>query len=219
VPDLSPAELFARIPPYLVAHSTPPDDLVQRLIAETAALGGVSRMQISPDEGAFLNLVARLSRAHSAVEVGTFTGYSALCIARGLMPDGHLLCCDVSAEWTGIARRYWAEAGLSDVIELRLGPAVDTLRELPREPIFDLAFIDADKPSYPAYWEEIVPRMRPGGAVLVDNVLQGGRVVDGAADDENVVAIRRFNDQVVADDRVDVAMLPVRDGVTLAVKR
>jgi caffeoyl-CoA O-methyltransferase len=204
---------------YLVAHSSPPDELVQRLIAETAALGSVSGMQISSDEGAFLTIVARLVRARSAVEVGTFTGYSAICIARGLTAEGHLLCCDVSAEWTDIARRYWAEAGLSDRIELRLAPAADTLRSLPEEPQFDLAFIDADKPGYPTYWGEIVPRMHPGGAILVDNVLQRRRVVDDAVTDENVVAIRRFNDQVVADDRVDVAMLPIRDGVTLAITR
>lgn len=212
-------DLVDRIPPYLVAHSSPPDELAQRLIAETAALGGVSQMQISPDEGSFLTLVARLTGGHSAVEVGTFTGYSSLCIARGLAADGSLLCCDVSEEWTSIARRYWAEAGLADRIELRLGPAAETLRQLPREAVFDLAFIDADKVSYPVYWEEILPRMRTGGAIVVDNVLQGGRVVDESATQENVVAIQRFNDQVVADDRVDVAMLPIRDGVTLAVKR
>jgi caffeoyl-CoA O-methyltransferase len=217
--DLSPADLFELVPPYLVAHSSPPDALVQRLIAETEALGGVSRMQVSTDEGAFLTIIARLARAHSAVEVGTFTGYSAICIARGLTADGHLLCCDVSEEWTNVARRYWAEAALEDKIELRLAPAAETLRDLPNEPIFDLAFIDADKPSYPIYWAEIVPRMRPGGVILVDNVLQGGRVVDAAADGENVVAIRQFNDQVVVDDRVDVAMLPIRDGVTVAIKR
>jgi len=211
--------LVDRIPPYLVAHSSPPDELAQRLIAETAALGGVSQMQISPDEGSFLTLVARLTGARTAVEVGTFTGYSSLCIARGLTDDGSLLCCDVSEEWTSIARRYWAEAGLADRIELRLGPAAETLRELPREAVFDLAFIDADKPSYPIYWEEILPRIRPGGAIVVDNVLQGGQVVDESSTKENVVAIQRFNDQVVADDRVDVAMLPIRDGVTLAVKR
>lgn len=210
------ADLVSR---YLVAHSSPPDELVQRLIAETAALGSVSGMQISSDEGAFLTIVARLVRARSAVEVGTFTGYSAICIARGLTPDGRLLCCDVSAEWTDIARRYWAEAGLSDRIELRLAPAADTLRALPDEPQFDLAFIDADKTGYATYWAEIVPRMHPGGAILVDNVLQRRRVVDDAVTDENVVAIRRFNDQVVADERVDVAMLPIRDGVTLAVTR
>jgi caffeoyl-CoA O-methyltransferase len=216
VPD--PA-LFDRIPNYLVAHSSPPDELVRRLMAETAALGGVSSMQISPDEGAFLTVVARLAKARSAVEVGTFTGYSSICIARGLTAGGHLLCCDVSAEWTAIARRYWAEAGLTETIELRLAPAADTLRALPDEPIFDLAFIDADKTGYSTYWAEIIPRMRSGGAILVDNVLQGLRVVDEAARDDNVVAIRRFNDEVAADDRVDAAMLPIRDGVTLAIKR
>jgi caffeoyl-CoA O-methyltransferase len=204
---------------YLAAHSNPPDDLVERLIAETTALGDIARMQISTDEGAFLTVITRLVGARSAVEVGTFTGYSAICIARGLASDGHLLCCDVSTEWTSIARRYWAEAGLADTIELRLGPAAATLRDLPAEPIFDLAFIDADKQGYQTYWDEIVPRMRANGAIVVDNVLQGGRVLDPAADDDNAVAIRRFNDMAVADGRVVVAMLPIRDGVTLAVKR
>lgn len=216
--DLSPAALEGLVSDYLVAHSSPPDPLVQRLIAETAALGDISRMQISTDEGAFLTIAARLVGGRSAVEVGTFTGYSSICIARGLSADGHLLCCDVSEEWTSIARRYWAEAGLSDMIELRLGPAADTLRQLPHEPVFDLAFIDADKPAYWTYWEEIVPRVRSGGAILVDNVLQSRRVVDDAETSENVVAIRAFNDRVVADDRVQVAMLPIRDGVTLAIK-
>ncbi|MDQ1399272.1 MAG: caffeoyl-CoA O-methyltransferase [Acidimicrobiaceae bacterium] len=212
-------DVYPRILAYLVAHSTPPDELVQRLIAETAALGGVATMQISTDEGAFLTNIARLARTTNAVEVGTFTGYSAICIARGMAPGGRLLCCDVSEEWTNIARRYWSEAGLADRIELRLGPAADTLRSLADEPTFDLAFLDADKLGYPTYWEELVPRMRPGGAIIVDNVLQRFQVLDDAATNENVVAIRRFNDQVVADERVDVAMLPIRDGVTLAVKR
>jgi caffeoyl-CoA O-methyltransferase len=204
---------------YLVAHSTPPDAVAERLIAETQALGDVAGMQISSDEGAFLTAIARLSGARHAVEVGTFTGYSSLCIARGMGPAGHLLCCDVSEEWTNIARRYWAEAGVADQIELRLGPAAETLKNLPNEPLFDLAFIDADKVGYPAYWAEIVPRMRAGGAICVDNVLQRLQVLDHTASSDNVVAVRRFNDQVVADERVLVAMLPIRDGVTLAVKR
>ena len=209
------------VPAYLVAHSSPPDELTLRLIAETKALGGVSTMQISTDEGALLTLVARLNKAANAIEVGTFTGYSAICIARGLVDDGHLLCCDVSKEWTTIACRYWREAGLADKIELRLAPATETLRALPKEPVFDLAFIDADKASYPTYWDEIVPRIRSGGVILVDNVLQEGRVADpeGPADSDQVKAIRAFNGKVVADPRVDVAMLPVRDGVTIAVKR
>lgn len=209
------------VPPYLVAHSSPLDELSRRLIAETKALGDVSGMQISPDEGAFLTLVARLSKAVNAVEVGTFTGYSAMCIARGLRHDGHLLCCDVSQEWTRIAGRYWAEAGLADKIELRLAPATETLRALPTEPIFDLAFIDADKGGYPTYWDEIVPRVRGGGVILIDNVLQRNRVADpeDAGDSDQVRVMRAFNDKVVADPRVEVAMLPIRDGVTMAVKR
>ena len=212
-------DVTALVGDYLIAHSSPPDELVGRLIAETKALGGISGMQISTDEGAFLTAITRLVGVRSAVEVGTFTGYSAICIARGLRDDGCLLCCDVSAEWTSIARRYWAEAGLADRIELRLGPATATLRDLPEEPIFDLAFIDADKPSYSVYWDEIVPRVREGGAIVVDNVLQSRRVVDASVTAENVVAMRAFNDKVVADDRVILAMLPIRDGVTLAVKR
>ncbi|MGH9127261.1 MAG: O-methyltransferase [Acidimicrobiales bacterium] len=209
------------VPPYLVAHSSQLDELSRRLIAETKALGDVSGMQISPDEGAFLTLVARVSKAANAVEVGTFTGYSAMCIARGLRDDGHLLCCDVSQEWTRIAGRYWAEAGLADKIELRLAPAAETLQALPKEPIFDLAFIDADKGGYPTYWDEIVPRVRSGGVILIDNVLQRNRVADpeDAGDSDQVRAMRAFNDKVVADPRVEVAMLPIRDGVTMAVKR
>lgn len=204
---------------YLVDHSAPPDELAQRLIAETAQLGGISRMQISSDEGAFLTIVTRLVGARRAIEVGTFTGYSALCIARGLSDDGMLLCCDLSEEWTGVARRYWAEAGVARRIELRIAPAAETLRSLPDDPMWDLAFIDADKVSYPTYWAEIVPRIRSGGAIVVDNVLRGGRVVDEGETEETVVALRRFNDLVVADSRVEVAMLPIRDGVTLAWKR
>jgi len=210
---------------YLVAHSAPPDELARRLFAETGRLGGVAQMQISADEGAFLHIATHMVGARRAVEVGTFTGYSALCIARALPDDGTLLCCDVSEEWTAIARRYWEEAGVASKIDLRIAPALETLRSFPSEPVWDLAFIDADKQAYRAYWEQIVPRIRAGGVILVDNVFQGGRVVqsdsvaDPASTDQNVVAMRSFNDMVVADDRVEVVMLPIRDGVTLAWKR
>jgi caffeoyl-CoA O-methyltransferase len=153
------------------------------------------------------------------VEVGTFTGYSALCIARGLPDDGQLLACDVSEEWTAIARRYWERAGVASRIDLRLGPALDTLRALPADTRFDMGFIDADKPTYPAYYEEILTRLRPGGLILVDNVLWFGRVADPAADDPQTLAIRAFNDQVAADPRVDCVMLPVSDGLTILRKR
>jgi caffeoyl-CoA O-methyltransferase len=206
---------------YLVAHGTPPDDVQRDLIAETAKLGGVAGMQIAPEQGAFMTVLTRLLGVRSAVEVGTFTGYSALCIARGLVDGGHLLCCDVSDEWTSIGRRYWERAGVTDSIELRIGPAADTLRSLPHEELFDLAFIDADKPNYPVYYEEILGRLRPNGAILVDNVLWDGRVYQAAAteDDDTTVALRAFNDLVAGDKRVDAVMLPLADGLTILRKR
>jgi caffeoyl-CoA O-methyltransferase len=203
---------------YLVRHGSPPDALQQELIEETRRLGGVSLMQIAPEQGAFMTLLARAIGARRAIEVGTFTGYSALCLARGLGPEGRLLCCDVSEEWTAIARRFWARAGVADRIELRIGPAAETLAALPREPVFDLAFIDADKGGYPRYYEEILPRLRPGGLILVDNVLWFGRVADPAADDEATLQIRAFNEKLAADDRVERVLLPIGDGLTIARK-
>lgn len=204
---------------YIVAHGTPPDAVQRELIEETKALGGISLMQISPEQGAFMTLLARAVGARRAIEVGTFTGYSALCVARGLPADGTLVCCDVSEEWTSIARRYWQKAGVAPKIDLRIGPAIETLRGLPADSAFDLAFIDADKPSYPLYYEEILGRLRPGGLILVDNVLWLGLVADPSVDDDQVRAIRSFNDQVAADPRVDCVMLPVADGLTLLRKR
>jgi len=205
---------------YLLAHSTAQDDLLKRLAEETrSTFPDAAGMQITADEGALLTMLARLTGARNAVEVGTFTGYSSICIARGLADGGRLLACDVSGEWTEVARRYWAEAGVADKIELRLAPAAETLAALPTEPMIDLAFIDADKESYPTYYDEIVPRLRPGGLVLLDNVLLGGRVFDETQQDERVTAMRTVNDRVAADDRVDVVMLPIRDGVTVARRR
>ncbi len=209
--------LTAELHDYIVAHGTPPDPLLRDLLAETAALGGAAEMQVPPEEGALLTLLARLVGARDAVEVGTFTGYSSVCIARGLSPDGRLVCCDVSAEWTAVARRAWARAGLADRVELRLGPALDTLRAMPPEPLFDLAFLDADKQGYPAYWAELVPRVRSGGVLVVDNVLRDGRVLHPTAEDD--VAVARFNDEVCADSRVDAVLLPLADGITIARRR
>jgi caffeoyl-CoA O-methyltransferase len=205
---------------YIVGHGTPPDDIQQRLIDETAALGGVSKMQIAPEQGAFMTLLCRVSAARRVIEVGTFTGYSALALSRGLPDDGRLLCCDVSEEWTAIARRYWKEAGVDDKIELRIAPALDTLRALPIGDEFDLAFIDADKENYLAYAEEIVPRLRQGGLLLVDNTLWSGEVADPTiVEGDNLLAIRAFNDAFAADPRLDVVILPISDGLTLARKR
>jgi caffeoyl-CoA O-methyltransferase len=211
--------LSSELADYLVSHGTRPDAIQQALIEETATLGAVAGMQIAPEQGAFLTVLTRLIGARRAIEIGTFTGYSALCIARGLPADGRLVCCDVSEEWTAIGRRAWGAAGVADRIDLRIAPALQTLAALPADTTFDLAFIDADKPNYPNYFEALLPKMRDNGAILVDNVLWDGRVVRPDADDENTVAIRAFNDKVANDTRVDTVMLPIADGLTLARKR
>jgi len=152
------------------------------------------------------------------VEIGTFTGYSALAVARGLGPGGRLLCCDVSQEWTSIARAAWQKAGVADRIELRIGPGLETLRSLPPGEQFDFAFIDADKTGYAQYYEEVLTRLRPGGLILLDNMLQGGNVADGLADDGNVAAIRSLNDAIAADPRVKVVLITIGDGVSFVQK-
>jgi predicted O-methyltransferase YrrM len=212
--------LSSELADYLVAHGTAPDPVQEALIEETAALGAVAGMQIAPEQGALLTVLTRLIGARRAIEVGTFTGYSALCIARGLPDDGLLTCCDVSEEWTAVGVKAWESAGLRNRIDLRIAPALDTLAALGAEgQTFDLAFIDADKPNYANYFDALLPLMRPNGAILVDNVLWDGRVVQAGADDENTVAIRAFNDKVAADERVDTVMLPIADGLTVCRKR
>jgi caffeoyl-CoA O-methyltransferase len=206
---------------YLLAHSTAVDAVATSLIAQTQALGGVSGMQVAPEQGLLLGLLTRLVGAANVVEVGTFTGYSALCIARNLAPGGRLTCCDVSEEWTSIGRQHWELAGVADRIDLRIAPAAETLAALPADPVVDLCFLDADKGGYATYWDLLVPRVRQGGLLLVDNVLWSGRVVEDEAEDDaaDTVALRAFNDKVAADDRVDVVLLPLFDGLTFAVKR
>jgi caffeoyl-CoA O-methyltransferase len=204
---------------YILDHSAQPDEVQRSLMEETAKLGRVSGMQIGPEQGEFMTILTRLLGVKSAVEVGTFTGYSSLCIARGLAAGGRLLCCDVSEQWTSIGRRHWERAGVAGLIDLRIAPAIDTLRSLPTDFVVDLAFIDADKSGYLGYYEELVPRLRTNGALLVDNVLWSGRVIDAEVNDDDTVAIRAFNDHVVADDRVDVAMLPIGDGLTFVRKK
>ncbi|MBB1245455.1 class I SAM-dependent methyltransferase, partial [Streptomyces durbertensis] len=201
---------------YLVAHSSPADAVLRDLAEETArTYPDQLTMQISHDEGELLTMLTRLTGARLAVEVGTFTGYSSVCVARGLADGGRLIACDVSEEWTSVARRYWERAGVADRIDLRIAPAADTLRALPAEPHVDFAFVDADKTGYPVYYEELVTRLRPGGLMVLDNVLQQGRVVDEAEQGAAVRAIREVNDRVAADARVSCVMLPMRDGVTL----
>lgn len=205
---------------YIVAHTEPVDPVLADLAEETARLFPDRKgMQIGPEQGVFSTLLTRLSGARNAVEIGTFTGYSSICFARGLPEDGTLLTLDVSEEWTSVARRYWERAGVDGKIELRLGPALDSLRALPDDTRFDLAFVDADKTGYVDYWEELVPRIRPGGLILADNTLSHGRVVDPEETSPAVQGIRDFNERLVSDDRVEQVLLPLGDGLTLARKR
>ncbi|HET6918805.1 MAG TPA: O-methyltransferase [Jiangellaceae bacterium] len=202
---------------YAVGHgSWRPDQVVRQLRADTLALGDVAGMQIGDDQGQLLTMMARLVGARRAVEVGTFTGYSSLCIARGLTAGGSLLCCDISEEWTAIGVRAWERAGLRDRIELRIAPALQTLSALPDEPQVDLVFIDADKAGYAGYWDELVPRVRHGGVLLADNVLWSGEIADENVTGDTIDALRAFNDKVAADDRVEVVVLPAFDGLTIA---
>ena len=217
--DLKFTAVTADLYQYILDHNPPEDGVLRDLVTETDELGDIRMMQVALEQGAFLGMLTRLLGVRNAVEIGTFTGYSAICIARGLADGGRLLCCDVSEEWTTIAKRHWARAGLDDRIELRLGPAIDTLNALPQTPDIDLAFIDADKPSYQRYYEALLPRLRQNGLIVFDNVLWFGNVIDPSKTDESTVAIRTLNDLVVADERVEAVMLPVADGLTLARKR
>ncbi len=204
---------------YVLAHTTAGDAVDGSLSDATRELGGVARMQVARDQGVFLSMLVSAVRPRLAVEVGTFTGASALAIARALPDGGRLLCCDVSEEWTAIARRHWEAAGVSDRIDLVIAPAIQTLRALPDDTPVDFAFIDADKTGYLAYYEELVPRLSDHGLLVVDNVLWSGRVMDPSVFDDDTVALREFNSRVMADDRVDVVMLSVGDGVSVVRRR
>ena len=206
---------------YILNHGGGPDRVQQALIAATQALGPVARMQIAPEQGVFMEWLARVMGAQRAIEVGTFTGYSALCLARGLGPHGRLLCLDVNEEWTRIAHNHWHQAGVADRITLRLGPAADTLANLPQQPTFDLGFIDADKQNGRLYYEEVLARLQPGGVLILDNALWGGKVVapHHHPGDTSLQAICALNDAVTADTRVEPAFLPLGDGLLLLRKR
>ena len=204
---------------YISAHSAKPDDVQRRLMTTTEErTGDASRMQIGGDQGTFFEILASGMGARSAIEIGTFTGYSALSIARGIGPTGKLICCDVSEEWTAIAREHWKLAGVADRIDLRIAPALETIAALPADTKFDLAFIDADKVNYANYFEALLPLMRAGGVILVDNTLWSRRVLDPQDEDEHTVALIAFNKIVVADARVRCVIIPMGDGVTLIQK-
>ena len=206
---------------YVRANSEPPDDVAADLLAETAALADRGEAsptyQIAPEQGTFMQLLTRALGARRAIEIGTFTGFSALCVARGLPEDGSLLCLDTSAEWTAVARRYWARAGLADRIELRLGDAHESLRALPAEPTFDLAFVDADKTGYADYVDQLYPRMTPNGVVLLDNTLASGHVLAPQNDAQRAIA--DLNAALAADPRWETVLLPLSDGLTMLRRR
>lgn len=208
---------------YLLDASLREPEILARLRQETRRVAaGQAGMQITPEQGQFMALLARLIDARRLVEIGTFTGYSALAVMLALPPEARLLCCDVNAEWTSVARRYWQEAGVADRIELRLQPALDTLEELTRADwagTVDVVFVDADKDNYPAYVEAAISLLRPGGLLLVDNALWSGRVADLADRTPGTEAIRRVNAMLRDDKRVDFSLIPIGDGVALARKR
>jgi predicted O-methyltransferase YrrM len=206
---------------YVAAHSAHPDALLEELRAVTDR-EPMGRMQIGSEQGAFLTLLVELAGARRAIEIGTFTGYSAICIARALRPGGSLITCDVSERWTVTAREFWRRAGLEDRIALRLAPALDTLDGLLRDRAagsFDFAFIDADKENYDGYYEHCLALIRPGGLIVIDNVLWSGAVVGTEDQAPSTLALRALNDKLAADTRVSVSMVPIGDGMTLALKK
>ena len=206
---------------YVLQVGTREPDVLARLREETAAIPQHG-MQIAPEQGAFLAMLVELIGARRCVEVGTFTGYSSTAVALVLPDDGQIVCCDVSEEWTALARKYWSEAGVADKIELRIAPAAETLDQLlaaGEEGAFDFAFIDADKAAYDGYYERLLQLVRPGGLIALDNTLWSGKVLDADTDDEDTQALRALNAKLADDERVTLCLLPVADGVTLARRR
>jgi predicted O-methyltransferase YrrM len=206
---------------YLVDHSVREHEALAKLRAATADMPD-AQMQIGPEQGQFMALLARLTNARRCIEIGVFTGYSSLAVALALPDDGRIIACDVSEEWTAIARRFWREAGVDHKIELKLQPATQTLQELlarGEAGRYDFAFIDADKPAYDTYYEQLLPLLRPGGLIAIDNTLWSGRVADTTSRDANTTALRALNDKLYRDQRIDLSLLPIGDGLTLARKR
>lgn len=210
-----------RLHAYLLAHGMREPEIMRRLRDETAGIPAAA-MQISPEQGQFMTLLAELLNVRRAIEVGTFTGYSALAVAMAMPADGLLIACDVNPDTTAVGKRYWQEAGVADRIDLRIAPAADTLKALiddGQAGSYDMAFIDADKTGYLVYYEHCLTLLRTGGVMLIDNVLWGGKVADGDVDDEDTLAIRHLNDTVLADQRVSMTIVPIGDGLTMVRKR
>ncbi|HVB06035.1 MAG TPA: class I SAM-dependent methyltransferase [Acidimicrobiales bacterium] len=205
---------------YAEGRLTPPDPVQEALRTATRErVAGHAGMQIGHDQAVLMEILARAMGARRAIEIGTFTGYSALAVVRGMGPAGRLICLDVSEEWTAIAREFWARAGVAEQVDLRIGPALESLAAMADEEPFDLAFVDADKEAYGEYFDLLIERLRPGGLLLADNTLQSGRVIDPTSDRPATFAMRAFNDKVAADPRVTTVLLPIGDGVTVAQRR
>jgi len=206
---------------YVVEVGTREPDVLARLREETAAIPQ-HNMQIAPEQGAFLALLVELIGARRCIEVGTFTGYSSTAVALALPQDGQIICCDVSEEWTSLARKYWAEAGVTGKVDLHIAPAAETLDQLlagGQESTYDFAFVDADKAGYDAYYERLLRLVRPGGLIVFDNMLWGGDVLDTDPSDEDTKALQALNAKLAHDERITLCLLPVADGVTLARRR
>jgi len=217
--SIEPTPITAELADYVTARAGGRDEALLEVERETAALGPKAVMQTSPEQAALLELLARSVGARRAIEVGTFTGYGAIRIARGLGPDGSLICCELDPHWAEVAQRNLEAAGVAERVELRVGPAIDTLRSLPADPAFDFAYLDADKAGYPDYYDELVPRLNPGGLLAIDNVLLSGRVLDPPEGDEGAAAVAALNDRIPDDGRVDSVMLAMADGLTLVRRR
>ena len=208
-----------KISRYIAEHAVREPEILRELRAATSSLPNAG-MQIGADQGQFMALLVQAMGARNCLEIGTFTGYSALAVALAMPENGRIVCCDISEEWTAIGRPFWEKAGVDRKIDLRIGPALRTLDELKKETqSFDFVFIDADKTNYANYYEACLPMLRPGGILAVDNTLWSGWVADRGHHDDDTVALRKFNDKLHADDRVEIALLPLGDGVTLALKK
>jgi caffeoyl-CoA O-methyltransferase len=215
----TPTPIDEELAAYIAEHAGGRDDALLDVERETSELGSLANMQTSPEQAALLELLARATGARRAIEIGTFTGYGAIRIARGLASGGSLLCCELDQRWADVARRNLDRAGVGDRVEIRVAPALETLRSLPPDPAFDLAYLDADKTGYPAYYDELVPRLRPGGLLGIDNVLMSGRVLHPAGDDEGARAVAELSDRITRDERVESVMLGMADGLTLVRRR
>jgi caffeoyl-CoA O-methyltransferase len=212
---IEPTRIDAQLAQYVRDHASGRDEALRLVEDETAAMGELQMMQTAPEQAAFLEMLVRLGPGRRAIEVGTFTGYGAIRIARGLAEDGRLLCCELDPERAETSRRNLERAGVGEKVEIRVGPAIETIRALPEEPTFDFAYVDADKTGYPDYYKALLPRMNRGGLITFDNVFMGGRILDSEPD-EGTAAMQGLNDLLVDDERVDSVMLGMADGLTLA---